>query len=380
MKNEIATKVFDMMESLSQGSARYARRVAFAAAIGLTALALDAGTGASAQSPGNPPGFGRAVAAQEANMQRLLDIDGVVGAGVGRDARGRAAVVVTTARDGVAGIPRSLDGVSVVIMVTGPIHANAAPDCAVDPSHPSCGGEKIDPTAKFARPVPTGVSIGNEAQCSSGTIGARVTDGVNVFALSNNHVLALENTAQVGADPAADDSPSDTILQPGRFDTNCVADTDPLGVLYDFRAINFALGLNVVDAALMLTDAGRLGNATPADGYGTPSSVTVAAFLGQPVQKYGRTTGQTRGTVIIVNWLGWVAYSNALALFERQIVVDSSRGAFMKAGDSGALLVTDDGGNNPVGLLFAGNSSGKHGFANPIDVVLGRFGVIVDGD
>ncbi len=377
-----------MMESVLNGSARAARRVAVAAAIGLAALALDAVAGASAQAPGgppgNPPGFDRAIAAQEANLQRLLEIDGVVGAGVGLDARGRAAVVVTTARDGVAGIPRSLDGVPVRVMVTGPIHANAAPDCTLDPSHPSCGGggggENIDPTAKFPRPVPTGVSTGNEAQCASGTIGARVTDGVNLYALSNNHVLALENAADIGADPALDDSPSDTVLQPGRFDTNCVTDADPLGVLYDFQPINFALGLNVIDAALMLTDAGRLGNATPADGYGTPSSVTVAAYIGQPVQKYGRTTGLTRAAVSILNWSGWVGYNAGLAMFENQIVVSSSKGAFIKAGDSGSLLVTDDGGNNPVGLLFAGNTSGKHGFANPIDTVLNRFGVIVDGN
>ena len=56
-----------------------------------------------------------------------------------------------------------------------------------------------------------------------------------------------------------------------------------------------------------------------------------------------------------------------------------SKGRFLKAGDSGSLLVTDPG-RNPVGLLFAGNRSGKLAIANPIDRVLGECGVTVDGD
>ena len=48
---------------------------------------------------------------------------------------------------------------------------------------------------------------------------------------------------------------------------------------------------------MALTSTANVGTATPADGYGTPSPVTAAAFLGQGVQKYGRTTGLQLGTV-----------------------------------------------------------------------------------
>ena len=41
------------------------------------------------------------------------------------------------------------------------------------------------------------------------------------------------------------------------------------------------------------------------------------------------------------------------------------------------MIVTDDGNNNPVGLLFAGSSS--HTIANRIDLVLAKFGVTIDG-
>ena len=61
-----------------------------------------------------------------------------------------------------------------------------------------------------------------------------------------------------------------------------------------------------------------------------------------------------------------------------QIGVLGSKGVFIKAGDSGSLLVTTEG-NHPVGLLFAGDNGGKHAFANPIDAVLTTFGVAIDG-
>jgi len=41
--------------------------------------------------------------------------------------------------------------------------------------------------------------------------------------------------------------------------------------------------------------------------------------------------------------------------------------------------VTDDASANPVGLLFAGNSSGTMAIVNPIDKVLNYFKVTIDG-
>ena len=56
-----------------------------------------------------------------------------------------------------------------------------------------------------------------------------------------------------------------------------------------------------MDAALALSSTANVGTSTPADGYGTPSPVTTQAFVGQPVQKYGRTTGLQLGNVAGVN-------------------------------------------------------------------------------
>jgi hypothetical protein len=56
-------------------------------------------------------------------------------------------------------------------------------------------------------------------------------------------------------------------------------------------------------------------------------------------------------------------------------------GSFSASGDSGSLVVLkakDENDRKPVGLLFAG---GNHfAIANPIDAVLMRFDVTVDGE
>ena len=81
----------------------------------------------------------------------------------------------------------------------------------------------------------------------------------------------------------------------------------------------------------------------------------------------------------MVNYIGDVDYSTGTAHFVNQIVIYSTKGPFTKRGDSGSLVVTDPD-KNPVGLLFAGNQSGKYAIANPIGPVLDAFGVTIDGE
>jgi PKD repeat protein len=102
----------------------------------------------------------------------------------------------------------------------------------------------------------------------------------------------------------------------------------------------------------------------------------VGASLGLNVQKYGRTTALTKGTVTDINATVDVGYDAGTARFVDQIIVSGR--SFLKAGDSGSLLVTDPG-RNPVGLLFAGPRNGRYGIANRIDLVLSAFNVTVDG-
>ncbi len=289
-------------------------------------LGLLLATPAAAQAPFDPPGLDRAIAAKDFHVDGLMATDGVVGVGVGVTARGQAAIVIMTEDLGVAGLPRSLDGVPVRVKVTGKIHAVPKRTC---PGHPSCKDDPppeenpaadVDPTSWFDRPVPIGVSTGNFKSCSAGTIGARVSGGGKVYALSNNHVYALENNATLG----------DDIVQPGVFDTNCNQDAaNIISTLANFEPIAFDGSDNTIDAAIALTDTSSLGNATPSDGYGTPGSATVPEYVGQSVQKYGRTTGPTAGTVAVINATVNVGYSSGTARFVGQIVVEGNKGGFL---------------------------------------------------
>ncbi len=153
---------------------------------------------------GGNNGLERAKEVQERHTDELLAIQGVVGTAVGHGPEARAAVFVFTAKRGVAGIPKKLDGVPVVTHVTGEIFAFPKPD---NPGGGKKAKDEVDPTARFDRPVPIGVSTGHPV-ITAGTIRVRVTDGTDVYALSNNHVYADENQAGIG----------DAVIQPGTFD------------------------------------------------------------------------------------------------------------------------------------------------------------------
>lgn len=341
--------------------------------------------GLAVAGPGfTPSGLKRAMEVQAQHTSRIMKMSGVVGTAITATSTGEAAVSIFTERPGVPGLPYHLNGVPVVVKVTGKFYAvhhckgshSSAPECSDGGGGGGGGpdpGTSPDPTDRFERPVPIGVSTGNEQECAAGTVGARVTDGTNHYALSNNHVYARENDGVNG-------STDEEVLQPGRFDTNCATDpADVIGTLADHEDIDFSITANnEMDAAIASATTDELGNGTPPDGYGIPTSQTVAETIDQAVQKYGRTTGLTTGTVTDINGIVNVGYTNGTARFVNQIVVKSKK-PFLKLGDSGSLLVTDPD-KNPVGLLFASNRSGKLAIANPIDPVLARFGVTIDGE
>lgn len=335
----------------------------------VAAVAAVAAGGAS-----DPPGLERALAVHDRHAERLLARDDVVGSAVGLDARGNANVQVYVSGERKRGIPERVDGVPVEVRTTGdlravhhrPGHGGGSPG-----SGGGGGGDStLKPTDRWPRPVPIGISTGNEGECSAGTIGARVRDANGaVYALSNNHVYALENEAEIGSN----------VLQPGRFDTNCAVDpNDVLGQLSDFEPLRFTQGsTNTIDAAIAVSSTAALGSSTPPDGYGTPQSGVVSASLGHAVQKYGRTTALTSGTITGIAATLEVGYSSGTATFVDQIIVEG-RKPFLKSGDSGSLVVTSSA-SNPVGLAFAADNSGKFAVANRIDLVLQRFGVSIDG-
>ena len=295
----------------------------------------------------------KAIAAQTDHARAWRNAPGIVGSGVGLTPAGRPVIRVFTTRPGVS-IPKTVAGVRVQPIVTGMILARSA-------------------TARYPRPVPIGVSAGH-FELATGTLGARVTNGANVYALSNNHVFAGGNMATIG----------DAILQPGPIEDNGSDPADRIGTLADFQEIDFSGANNTIDAAIALTTPNDVGTATLPDGYGAPSSTTVSASVGLPVQKYGRTTGLTTSSINAVNVDVDVCYfpltpqiclEQAHFVNQFSIPDPSPSSLFSDAGDSGSLVVTT-GSNNPVGLMFAGGDGLT--IANPIDPVLQRFNVTID--
>lgn len=308
---------------------------------------------------------------QERNTARLMAKQGIVGTAIGVDYRGEHAILVLLEKAGVGGVPANLEGVPVQAVVTGKFYALLKPAQPQKPAKPPA----VNPKSRFPRPVPIGVSTGHP-DITAGTIGCRVKDASRLYALSNNHVYANSNNAALG----------DHVLQPGPYDGGKDTDYYWIGTLSNYKTIVFSTSAsNTIDAAIaeVIQDDGtpRVGNATPSNGYGKPSVTTTAARVGQLVQKYGRTTSLTKGKVYALNVTTNVSYGDVtgdgkedVARFVGQIMI--TPGTFSAGGDSGSLIVTQEG-NNPVGLLFAG--SNLYTIANPIDAVLTHLGVTIDG-
>lgn len=249
-------------------------------------------------------------------------------------------------------VPASVDGVPTDVVATGPIRALFVPT------------ERV-------RPAVGGVSIGHVG-ITAGTFGCLVKRGADVLILSNNHVLANSNDAQVG----------DPILQPGPIDggtdpadriavldrfvpvvlseqpstcalaravasvTNAVARL--LGSSARLRAVSERAATNLVDAATARPlDPGWVSDEIA--GLGAVRG-QARAELGMRIAKSGRTTGLTTGTIDQVDVTVDVQYgAGRVARFTDQVMA----GAMSQGGDSGSAVLDTEG--NVVGLLFAGS-------------------------
>lgn len=235
-----------------------------------------------------------------------------------------------------------------------------------------------DPRQRM-RPARPGVSIGHY-QITAGTLGCLARKNGEVFILSNNHVLANSNNAQVG----------DPIWQPGKADGGTSA--DQIGTLSEFVAIAFdgsapppigclaqllaffgvkpramqnEPGNNKVDCALARPTTPDL--VTPDIlNIGVPTGVGTAT-LGTQVQKSGRTTGYTTGTILQIDVTVSVNYGGPIATFTGQLMA----GAMSQGGDSGSAVL--DMSKRVAGLLFAGSPTTT--IINPIQFVISMLGI-----
>jgi len=297
---------------------------------------------------------------------QLLDRTNVVAAGVGYKITGvqkttTLSIVCSVSKKVAASqlsstdlVPATLDGMPTDVIETGVIRALQSP------------------TEKY-RPAPGGVSIGHR-DITAGTLGCLVKmDGRSVI-LSNNHVLANSNAAEIG----------DPILQPGPYDGGRYPE-DHIADLEQFVPINIiglpsdcptatgiasllnriarlfgsSVQLQAIDQQAIenLVDAAIARPLNPEDvkdeilQIGTIQGATEGE-LGMVIKKSGRTTGLTTGEIQQVDVTVNVQYGEGkIAQFTDQLM----GGAMSQGGDSGSAVLDES--NHLVGLLFAGSDT-----------------------
>jgi hypothetical protein len=247
-------------------------------------------------------------------------------------------------------IPSEIQGIPTDVNPTGVIHALAAP------------------TEKF-RPAPGGVSIGH-INITAGTFGCLVRKNNKKFILSNNHVLANSNDAEIGdviVQPGPTDGgdyPADQIARLSEFiridfgeeDSSCSIGNSAASILNFFAGIagsstrlkakKMAAAENLVDCAIAeplnendvsseITDIGSISGIDEGE-------------LNMAVKKSGRTTAviQQIDATVQINY-----GANKTATFVDQLLT----GYMSAGGDSGSAVLNND--NKIVGLLFAGSSN-----------------------
>ena len=313
---------------------------------------------------------------------QLLDRANVVAAGVGYKITGdqktsTLSIVCSVSKKVAASqlsstdlVPATLDGMPTDVIETGVIRALQSP------------------TEKY-RPAPGGVSIGHR-EITAGTLGCLVKKEGRSVILSNNHVLANSNAAEIG----------DPILQPGPYDggrypedhiadleqfvpiniigtpSDCPTATGIASFLNSIaRLLGSSVQLQAIDqqATENLVDAAIARPLNPEDvkdeilQIGTIQGA-IEGELGMAIKKSGRTTGLTTGEIQQVDVTVNVQYGEGkIARFTDQLM----GGAMSQGGDSGSAVLDES--NHLVGLLFAGSDTST--IMNRIQNVFSTLGV-----
>ncbi len=317
-----------------------------------------------------------------AHARRLLAKRNVVGVGLGYKVThgvttGELSLVISVARKvDIATlspsdlVPQLLSGVKTDVVETGMFRAF-----------------RPGPRDQWRPVVPPGVSVGHY-RTTTGTFGCLVRREGKTYMLSNNHILAATNNGHEG----------DPILQPGPVDGSTARDVVAYLAEYiplDFgtaepqcpianwaakllnyvagafrsnhrlRAVKTTPGVNSVDAALASpVSPGLLSSEILS--IGRPTGIGPAS-LGTHIQKMGRTTGHTRGTITQIDATVQIDYHGPTARFSGQLIA----GPMSQPGDSGSAVL--DANRRVVGLLFAGSDGAT--VINPIDDVLSALDV-----
>lgn len=277
-------------------------------------------------------------------------------------------------------IPEAMAGEPTDVVETGPISvlSNLPAETAT-----------VDPQQRI-RPVTPGLSIGLNPGVTAGTLGFIVekAGASGRYLLSNWHVIAANNTPVPDRDVTSITQPgnadggspaSDVVAQLSEFVPIVSSGSTPIPIPSECNiagatadALNFvarSIGSgtrltpvlealdehdtdNLVDAAIGILEV-DYERTTPEIGVVTE---TATPTLGMQVQKFGRTTSYTVGTITQVSATFVVqGYPDGPATFVDQVAITADSGSFLAGGDSGSGLC--DMNARAVGLCFAGSQT-----------------------
>lgn len=276
-------------------------------------------------------------------------------------------------------LPSTCNGFSLTYHQGVPENLNAA---AVADATSTCGIHS-NAAGSYFYTCGSSISVGNNRE--AGTLGCLVRDAEGkLYGLSNNHVSGACSYAPTGL----------PVLAPGIVD---VVPTNPrpftLGIhtrqlpmqVGDPSSIDHTLNS---DAAIFEIVAATSISSMQRTHYDTPLSV-LDPIAGMMVEKVGRTTGYTKGTVmsevIGPTGISYVAnqYNFAGQIYlEPMLLVHGIGDVFSDSGDSGSLVTHVDaaGVRHAVGLVVAGcvdgsAPGGKRSLILPIRQILDRLEV-----
>ena len=311
------------------------------------------------------------IAAQDEVTPSLMQRPEILGTAVGVSETGNSTLMVYVNRDApnvegaIRTLPREVRGTPVQVELMDEVRA-------------------MGNTAKQTPPISLGTSGGwtydlANGYCCGGTLGALVRIGSTLYILSACHVL--EGDKVLGGNNRIAQT-GDPVIQPGLIDEQCNRNlAQTVGTLVKKRS----LATSNTDCAIATVAGGMVRSDGAILGIGTISHNTSAASLNQHVKKSGRTSGLTHSHISGLNATVTVAFTNECnggtyyKTFSGQIVVANSSNSFLKAGDSGSLMVEDTSPNpRAIGLLFAGNNT--QAFANPIGQMLSFLGATMVGN
>ena len=266
-------------------------------------------------------------------------------------------------------LPNEVAGVRVLVHNTGKV--SIKPQAASSASNRGNIFEHKDRVACGSSCAPT-------AKPYAGTFGALVKKKghAGLFALSNNHIFADCNHTPVGM-PIYSPAGMDGRPSPARAPGKICQHSEIVELRSGSPALVSRCHADIAIASVPDEDLVSSWQGDDLEGYDTPTA-TIDPQRRLKVKKFGRTTGLTHGIIeasIVEFDLPYRSENfSALVWFEGVwSVVSATSEPFALGGDSGSLVVTDDG-RGVVGMVFAVAPKGMTAYIVPVEYIKGAFG------